>query len=424
MNTKPRTLSLLAFLALSLQALASATAQDSTGESVSTPRVSTGLDVLLQDRLQSITGKRIAIVTNHTGQNASGQRIADLLAKHATVVAILGPEHGFTGSAPNGVNVANGKDPATGSPVFSLYGEFHSPTSAMLKGANLVVYDIQDVGAKFYTFISTLFLTLEACARDQIPVLVLDRPNPITGVAVEGPVTHPGATSFVGIAPICIRHGMTVGELALMFNTEHFIGHKIGAQVQVVPVKGWSRSLWYDETGLPWVSPSPNMATLHTAIVYPGTCLFEGTNISEGRGTPQPFETIGAPWIDGERWADDLNAQGLPGVVFSATSFVPVGIQDKAPNPKYKDELCGGVRITVTDRELFQPVATGVAMLCSAKRLFPESLQLRTFLDRLWGSERLRERVLAQADWHQIMNETQSDKEQFLSIRSNYLVYR
>lgn len=390
---------------------------------MTTPRVSIGLDVLLEERLQSIAGKRIAILTNHTGRNASGERTADLLAKHATVAALLGPEHGLEGSAPDAVGIANAKDPRTGIPVFSLYGEFRSPTSAMLSGADLVIYDIQDVGAKFYTYISTLLLTLEACARDRIPILVLDRPNPITGNAVEGPVTHPGSMSFVGIAPICTRHGMTAGELALLFNTEHYIGHKIGAQLQVVPMRGWSRNLWYDETGLPWISPSPNMATLDTATVYPGTCLFEGTNISEGRGTPRPFEFIGAPWIDGQRWTDHLNSQSLPGVVFSATSFVPSGIKGKAPNPKYKDQTCGGVLVTVTDRESFRPVATGVAMLCSAKGLFSNSLKLRTFLDRLWGSERLRELLQAQADWRQIMNQTESDKEQFLSIRRNYLLY-
>ena len=424
MIKKQNTLSLIAILALSLELPIGLRAEESTEELMSTPRVSIGLDVLPEERLQSIAGKRIAIVTNHTGQNASGQSIAGLLIKHATVVALLGPEHGLEGSAPDGVNVANGKDAVTGIPVFSLYGEFKSPTSEMLKGVDLVVYDIQDIGAKFYTFISTLFLTLEACAREGIPILVLDRPNPITGDAVEGPVTHPGSTSFVGIAPICIRHGMTVGELALMFNTEHFIGHKIGAQVQVVPMRGWSRNLWYDETGLPWVSPSPNMATLDTATVYPGTCLFEGTNISEGRGTPRPFEIIGAPWIDGERWAEHLNSQGLPGVVFSATSFVPVGIKNKAPNPKYKDQSCNGVLVTVTDRKSFRPVATGVAMLCGAKELFPDSLKLRTFLDRLWGSERLRELVQAQAGWRQIMDETRSDRDQFLSIRMKYLLYR
>ena len=387
------------------------------------PRVMTGLEVLLKERLSSIEGKRVAIVSNHTGLDRSGNRIVNLIAEHATVVALLGPEHGFKGAAPDAASIEEFKDPATNVPVFSLYGEFKSPTSRMLTDAELVIYDIQDIGAKFYTYISTMFLTLQSCAREGIPVLVLDRPNPIAGVAVEGPVTHPGSMSFVGIAPIGIRHGMTVGELAMMFNMEHYIGHRIGARLEVVPMKGWSRDLWYDETNVPWVPPSPNMPTLDTATVYTGTCLFEGTNISEGRGTPQPFEIIGAPWIDGKRWAERLNSEALPGVVFSATAFVPVSIEGKAPTPKHRDKECGGVVVTVTDRDSFLPVSTGVAMLCTARDLFPDSFQFRRYIDLLWGSERLRELVLTGTDWRAIMDETHRGKEQFMSIRQNYLMY-
>lgn len=399
------------------------TAAPGAEENMNQPRVMTGLEVLLKERLSSIEGKRVAIVSNHTGVNRSGERIVDLIAEHATVVALLGPEHGFKGAAPDAASIEEFKDPATNVPVFSLYGEFKSPTSRMLKDAELVIYDIQDIGAKFYTYISTMFLTLQSCAREGIPVLVLDRPNPIAGVAVEGPVTHPGSMSFVGIAPISIRHGMTVGELAMMFNTEHYIGHRIGARLEVVPMKGWSRDLWYDETNVPWVPPSPNMPTLDTATVYTGTCLFEGTNISEGRGTPQPFEIIGAPWIDGERWAERLNSEALPGVVFSATTFVPVSIESKAPTPKHRDKECGGVVVRVTDRNSFLPVSTGVAMLCTARELFPDSFQFRRYIDLLWGSERLRELVLTGTDWRAIMDETHRGKEQFMSIRQNYLMY-
>jgi len=391
--------------------------------SMNQTRVRTGLEVLLEDRLSSIEGKRVAIVTNHTGVDREGRRIVDLISEHTKVVAVLGPEHGLKGVAPDGASVEDFKDPETSIPVFSLYGEFKSPTKAMLKDAELVIYDIQDVGAKFYTYISTLFLTLQSCALQQIPVLVLDRPNPITGVAVEGPVTHPGSMSFVGIAPICIRHGMTTGELAMMFNTEHYIGHRIGARLEVVPMEGWSRDLWYDETAVPWIPPSPNMPTLDTATVYTGTCLFEGTNISEGRGTPQPFEIIGAPWIDGERWAERLNAEGLPGVVFSATTYTPVSIEGKAPTPKYRDKTCNGVVVKVTDRDAFQPVCTGVAMICTAEELFPDSFKFRSYIDLLWGSERLRDLVLSGTPWQAIMDEVHRDREQFLAIRENYLMY-
>ncbi|MFH1737439.1 MAG: DUF1343 domain-containing protein, partial [bacterium] len=311
MTIKRRTPLLPALLFLFFQLPASLGAQNSMD---GTARVSTGLDVLLNERAGSIMNKRLAVVTNHTGRDASGESIVALLTKHATVSVILSPEHGFQGSVPAGADVAEENPPSTAIPVFSLYGEFRSPTSAMLKDIDLLIYDIQDVGARFYTYISTLYFTLEACAREEIPILVLDRPNPITGDMVEGPVTRPGSMSFVGIAPISTRHGMTVGELAMMFNTEHFIGQRIGAHLQVVPMRGWSRSLWYDQIGLPWIPPSPNMPTLDTAIVYPGTCLFEGTNMSEGRGTPRPFELIGAPWINGGRWAEHLNTLNLPGV--------------------------------------------------------------------------------------------------------------
>ena len=389
-----------------------------------TGRVLTGLEVLLTERLEMIKGKRIAVVCNHTSRNAEGQYLVSLLSPHASITAILGPEHGFSGDHPAGELFPDLGERFEGVPVFSLYGEFRSPTREMLKGAEMVVFDIQDIGTRFYTYISTLYLTMQSCARNGIPLVVLDRPNPITGEVVEGPVAHPGSLSFVGIAPICIRHGMTVGELALLFNSGYFLAHRIGAHVQVIPMKGWSRSLWYDQTGLPWIPPSPNMPTCDTASVYPGTGLFEGTNISEGRGTERPFEVVGAPWIDGAKWADMLNGLQLPGVVFSATTFTPIHLPEKAPNPKYRDQLCNGVQVSITDRKSFQAVSAGVAMLWSAKELCPDRFECTKHLDSLWGSERLREQLKDRTDWRQILSEVQIEKADFFSVRNPLLLYR
>ena len=386
-------------------------------------RVRSGLEVLLDERMSLIEGKAVGIVTNHTACDAEGRHIADLLGERAEVVALYGPEHGIRGDNPAGA-FFDGETDGNGPAVYSIYGEFLGPTSAMLKGVEVMLFDIQDIGARFYTYISTLYLVMEACAREGIPVIVLDRPNPIGGMAVEGPVTSPVFGSFVGVAPITIRHGMTVGELAVMFNQEGYLGHHIGGELTVVPCKGWRRSMWYDDTGLPWISPSPNMPSLDAAAVYPGVCLIEGTNLSEGRGTPTPFLLTGAPWIDAEEWAKTLNDQDLPGVEFEAVTFTPISIPEKSPRPKHQDKECGGVRIRITDRDSLQPVALGVALLTTVRDLYPEKLTLRrSHLDRLWGSQRLRESVEAGLDWRAIIREAKVDSERFEKIRKRYLMY-
>ncbi len=387
-------------------------------------RVLTGLDVLVSERSELIAGKKLGIVTNHTACDSQGRHIIDLLAEKAQITALFGPEHGIRGDSSAGENIKDGIDSITGAPIYSLYGKTFEPTPDMLQNVQLMIFDIQDVGARFYTYISTLFVVMEACARHDIPIVVLDRPNPIGGIQVEGPVISPRLQSFVGVAPIAIRHGMTVGELATMFNMEGFIGHRIGANLSVVRCKNWERSIWYDKTGLPWLAPSPNMPSLEAATIYPGGCLIEGANLSEGRGTDTPFVIYGAPWIDGTKWAEALNQEGLSGVQFEPVTFKPRSIPGKSENPKHKDKDCGGIRVVVTDRGVFQPVACGVAMLSTAYQQDPGKFEFRSsHLDRLWGNQQLRYHIEAGTPWTKIMEETQKSLQRFMDVRSRYLLY-
>ena len=287
----------------------------------------------------------------------------------------------------------------------------------MLQQVDLLVYDIQDIGARFYTFISTLAHVLDAAAEHTIPVCVLDRPNPINGLGVEGPLLQPGYESFVGIGRLPIRHGMTVGELARFFCDER----GLDVELHISEMTGWQRDNWYDDTGLPWVMPSPNMPTLDTATVYPGTCLIEGTNVSEGRGTTRPFELLGAPWIDAEDLATQLSNQDLPGVRFRPAHFLPMF-------SKHQEELCHGIRLYVLDRNAFQPVATGIAILCLIQRLHPEHLKWRQWgepysIDRLAGSADLRTQVNAGTPWQEIVDSWQTELASFRGSLNKWLLY-
>lgn len=355
--------------------------------------VKTGADRLLTEYASRIAGKRIGLITNHTAMLSNGRHLADALAgwKDTKLVVLFGPEHGIRGDAPDGRTVNDTIDVKTGVRVYSLYGKVNKPTPEMLKDVDVLIFDIQDVGARFYTFISTLFLTMEAAAEHHIPYIVLDRPNPITGMLVEGPVRVDSLKSFVGWAPMPISHGLTVGELATMANNERWFPNAINAELTVITMTGWERSMWYDQTGLAWVKPSPNMVSLNTAIVYPGLCLLEGTNVSEGRGTERPFETIGAPWINADSLAATLNSAGLSGVAFTAVSFTPKDIPGMAVNTKYKGRNCNGVQLTITDREHFWPVRTGLTILQKITALYTDSLVYRERgFDRLAGTPVIR----------------------------------
>ncbi|MDW7681663.1 MAG: DUF1343 domain-containing protein, partial [bacterium] len=278
-------------------------------------KVSLGIDILLDEHLDLIQGKRVGIITNQTGVNSDGKHIIDLVfeAPEVELTALYGPEHGLRGDVEGGLTISHLVDPKTGVPIYSIYGKTKKPTPEMLQNVDVLIFDIQDVGARFYTYISTMSLCMEAAAENQISFIVLDRPNPITGTIVEGPVLAPEYQSFVGIHPIALRHGMTVGELALMFNEQSWLANGIQVELQIVKMKNWRRDSWYGELGLEWIKPSPNMPSATTALLYPGMGLLESCNVSEGRGTAAPFIQIGAPWLDHVRLKQLLDNAGVAG---------------------------------------------------------------------------------------------------------------
>ena len=388
--------------------------------------VRTGADVLFDGRFDLIKGKRVGLVTNHSAILSDGRHLADALHAHPDVdlVALFGPEHGIRGDTPDGTAIHDSIDQATGVPVYSLYGAVRKPTPEMLRDVEVLLFDIQDIGARFYTYISTMSYSIEAAAEEKIPFVVLDRPNPIRGTWVEGFIREDTLRSFVGLHPLPIAHGMTVGELALLFNGEGWLSGGVKADLAIVPMEHWERSMWYDETGLVWVRPSPNMATIRTAAVYPGTCLIEGTNLSEGRGTDHPFEYLGAPYVDGIRWAERLNAAGLPGVSFESVTFTPRAIPRVTSNPKHVGLECSGILVNVTDRERFEPVRTGVHILATAKALFADSLRWRErSIDRLAGTARLRKEIDTGVDPLKITSGWSGEVSRFREIRKAYLIY-
>jgi uncharacterized protein YbbC (DUF1343 family) len=369
-----------------------------------------GADRVLEKKyFQWIKGKRVGLITNPTGVNSRLELTADILARTplTSLAALFGPEHGLYGAAQAGEQVS------AGAAYFSLYGENLAPTPEMLRNVDVLMYDIQDVGVRFYTYISTLFETMRVAAERRLPLIVLDRPNPIGGTTVGGPVLESGFESFVGTFRIPIRYGMTIGELAALMN--HEAG--INCDLRVVPMEGWKRPWWYEQTGLEWIIPSPNMPTLSTAIVYPGTCLVEGTSLSEGRGTTRPFEFIGAPWLDGTRLAKVLNGVGLRGVYFRPQAFTP-------SFSKYQGEVCEGIQIHVLDRDKFEPLLVALHLLAAARRLHPDKFQIAPgSFDRLAGTARLRERLLAGDSPETIIKSWQDELKGFSAIRETYLLY-
>jgi uncharacterized protein YbbC (DUF1343 family)/CubicO group peptidase (beta-lactamase class C family) len=375
--------------------------------------VKTGIDVLEAEHFAALAGKHVGLITNTSGRASDGQRTIDLLA-HAPgvkLVALFGPEHGLEGSAAEGAKVDSARDASTGLPIYSLYGDVERPSAQMLEGIDTLVFDIQDVGARFYTYITTLGYCLEAAGEKGIEFYVLDRPNPINGAAVDGPVLDPDLRSFIGYFPLPIRHGMTVGELAEMFNRENHLS----AKLHVIKMEGWQRTDWFDETGQAWINPSPNLRNLAEETLYPGVCLLEGANVSVGRGTDTPFEMVGAPWIDSRALATYLNGKKIQGVRFLPMDFKPL-------SDIFAGEICHGVQIVLLDRQALEPTEMGVELLAALWRLSPQNLKLDGTL-RLVGSHKVLESLRSGESPARIWYDWQEDVEKFKKVRAQYLLY-
>ncbi|KOX38302.1 MULTISPECIES: exo-beta-N-acetylmuramidase NamZ domain-containing protein [unclassified Streptomyces] len=381
-------------------------------------RVRTGFERLAADGYAPLDGQRVGVVTNPTGVTPDARHLVDVMHadERVDLIAVFGPEHGFRGTAQAGGSEGRYDDPATGLPVYDTYLKSGRPLADVFtaSGVDTVVFDVQDAGARFYTYIWTLYDCMEAAALAGKRFVVLDRPNPVTGRAALGPVLDRAFATFVGREPIAQAHGMTVAELALLFNGE-FLAAPVA--LETVRMTGWRRTDFFDSTGLPWVPPSPNMPTPETALVYSGTCLFEGTNLSEGRGTTRPFELLGAEGID-RRWAEAANALGLPGVRFREAYFAPTF-------SKFQGRTVGGVQLHVHDREAFDPVRAGIGLLVTARRSWSGfAWRPDHWIDRLTGSTRVRTLIDAGADTDEVVGAWQADLKAFRAVRKEYLLYR
>ena len=385
------------------------------------PMVRPGLEVLLEQKLDLVRGRRVGLVTNHSAVTSDLTHIVDaLLGAGVNLVALYGPEHGVRGDVACGEEVPSDTDPRTGILVHSLYGPTKKPTPEMLADVDIMLYDLQDVGARFYTFTQTMSYVMEACGENGKQIAVLDRPNPVNGVAVEGGILDAEFTSFIGVHPIPVRHGMTVGELAMLFNK----GFGVDTDLEVVPCEGWKRSMWFDQTGLPWMMPSPNMPTPVAAELYPGLCFVEGTNVSEGRGTTRPFEMAGAPWADGYKVAERLNSYGLPGVRFGPVHFIPNA-------SKHQEQRCSGVVVYVTDRNVVSSVDLGLYVVKTFRDLYPDDFQFRPpgtsgrhFFDLLAGTDSVRLAIEDGVSVEEIVNSWAGDElREFMEVRQKYLLY-
>jgi uncharacterized protein YbbC (DUF1343 family)/CubicO group peptidase (beta-lactamase class C family) len=385
---------------------------NTSNHAVADAQVLTGIDVLERDGFKQLAGLRVGLVTNHTGRDRSGRQTIDVLSKATNVklVALFAPEHGIRGEADE--NVSDTKDEQTGLPIYSLYGESRRPRPEQLKDLDALVYDIQDVGVRFYTYTTTLGYLMEEAAKAKVPVFILDRPNPINGVDVEGPLADADKLSFTAYHTIPVRHGLTVGELAGLYNDER----KIGCDLRVIKMENWRRPMWFDSTGLTWVNPSPNMRSLTEAALYPGIGLLEATNISVGRGTDTPFEVIGAPWVDGQKLASYLNGRKIAGVRFVPIHFTP-------KSSVFKNEDCSGVNIVVTDRSRFQSVFTGVEIAVALHQLFPSEWKVDSYSRLLVNADAL-ERLKRGDAPEAIIRSWVAKLSEFQRARTRVLIYQ
>jgi uncharacterized protein YbbC (DUF1343 family) len=371
-----------------------------------------GIDVLKRDNYKLLEGRKIALITNQTGRDREGNRIVDMLheAKNVQLVRLFSPEHGLYGNLDE--KIGHGTDEKSGLKVYSLYGKTTRPTDEMLEGVDTLVFDIQDIGARYYTYIATMGNCMQEAAKRKLKFVVLDRPNPIRGVVVDGPIAEEKFFGFTAFGPLPVAHGMTAGELAKLFNDEY----KINCDLTVVPVEGWTRDMWYDATGLTWVNPSPNMRNLTEATLYPCIGLLEGTNLSVGRGTDQPFEQFGAPWIDGQQLAAALNGANLPGLRFVPIEFTPTSSVHKGKN-------CQGVYILVTDRNAVQPVMSGLSIAWHLRKLFGDEFRIDDVV-RLLQNRPAIEALKSSQDPSKLPQTWADDLAAFKRTRERYLLYR
>ena len=384
-------------------------------------KVLTGLDCLINEKISFIKNKNVGLISNQTSVNSDKTHIINLISNFAKKVLVFAPEHGFEGNIDDRKLVNDKKKNEL--LIYSIFGEFKSPNQKILDSLDVIIYDIQDVGIKFYTFISNLFIMMEIARDNNLHFIVLDRPNPLRADIVEGPITSPAFSSFIGVAPLPIRYGMTVGELALMFNNENYLGFKIDCKLDVLKMKNYNRSLWYDQTHLPWIPPSPNIPNLNSAILYPGICLFEGTKFSVGRGTKTPFLILGAPDINIQKLINNLPPNSLDGLQYKKIEFEPKSISGKESNPKFKNSKCNGIKFTIMERDKVNPIYLGVSLIKKSYELFPNELKPNRFLDSLWGSENLRASLINNLNINSILKKSNDQLNNFLEIRKNYLLY-
>ena len=396
-------------------------------QNIQTDNIKFGLDVLVDSNINLLQGKRIGVITNQTGVNTEGKHIVDLLfqADGVELVALFGPEHGIRGNIEGGFKIDTQVDNKTGVPILSLYGKTKKPTPEMLENIDLLIFDIQDIGTRFYTYISTMSVAMEAAAENNIPFMVLDRPNPIMGAIVEGPVLEEGFESFVGIHKIALRHGMTIGELAVLFNEEKFLANGIKADLTVVKLENWKRNHYYNEFGIEWIKPSPNIPDIETAFLYPGIGLLEATIVSEGRGTTRPFKNIGAPWLNNVTLLHKLQLLKFEGISVDTTSYVPVDMPGIAMNPKFEGQKCFGLQLSITDPYEFQSAAFGINLICLIKKLHPDRFAWRSErgIDIMSGTDKFRKAVDSGKTAEQILKILHQDVLEFKELREKYLLY-
>lgn len=387
--------------------------------------VKIGLEKILDEQVMLLKGLRVGLICNQASVNRKFQHAADLFFEHTEInlTTLFGPQHGIRGDVQdNMIETGHTTDHLTGLPIYSLYSETREPTEEMLANIDAMVFDLQDVGCRVYTFIYTMANAMKACAENVKKFIVLDRPNPIGGEKVEGNTLESGYESFVGQFPIPMRHGLTVGELAQLFNKEF----EINCDLTVIKMDGWQRKFYLDETNAPWLMPSPNMPTVDTAVVFPGTVYFEGTQVSEGRGTTRPFEIIGAPYINSKELADALASLKLKGVIFSPINFLPTF-------QKHQNDSCGGVFLHITEREVFEPVITGIGIVKTIFDLYGTEFKWKNTpyeyvfdknpFDIISGTEKTRNQIESSVELFAIQNSWKNDEQEFYSLREKYLLY-